>query len=54
MVDKVGILWINEEHIEEGLDHKNILKIKIKQHSDHRKHRYELLTEPKHNTTEFL
>ena len=32
---------------EEGLDHKNLRKITIKYHSDHRKHRYELVDEPK-------
>ena len=38
---------LNEKHIEVGLDHKNLREITIKYHSDHRKHRYELVEEPK-------
>ena len=38
-VDNDGILQLNEKHIEEGLDHKNL--------SGHRKHRYDLVDEPK-------
>ena len=41
IVDNDGILWLNEKHIEEGLDHKNLREITIKYHSDHRKHRYD-------------
>ena len=47
MVDNDGILWLNEKHIEEGLDHKNLREITTKYNSDYRKHRYELATEPK-------
>ena len=39
--------------IEKGLDHKNLHKITIKYHSNYRKHRYELVEEPKNNATEF-
>ena len=52
IVDNDEILWLNERHIEEGLDHKNfweIAKITIKYHSDHRKHIYELVE--KHKVT---
>ena len=42
VADNDGILWLNEKHIEEGLDHKNLQEITIKYYSDHRKHRYEL------------
>ena len=42
-----GILWLNEKHIEEGLNHNNLREITIKYHSDHRKHRCELVEEPK-------
>ena len=35
------------KHTEEGLDHKNLQKVTIKYHSDHRKHRYELAEEIK-------
>ena len=33
--------------IEEGLDHTNLWEITIKYRSDHRKHRYELVTKAK-------
>ena len=47
IVDNDGLLWSNEKHIEEGLDYKNLWKIKTKYHSDQRKHRYEVVEEPK-------
>ena len=34
-------------HKEEGLDHKNLLMTTVKYLSDHRKHRYKLVEEPK-------
>ena len=46
IVDNDGILWLNEKYIEE-LDHKNLQEIPIKYNSDHRKHRYELVQDPK-------
>ena len=52
IVDNDEILWLNERHIEEGLDHKifwEITKITIKYYSDHRKHVYELVE--KHKVT---
>ena len=42
IVDNDGVLWLNEKHIEEGLDLKN-----LQENSSHRKHRYELVEEPK-------
>ena len=30
IVDNHGILWLNEKHIEEGLDHKHLLEITTK------------------------
>ena len=33
--------------IEEELDHESLQEITIKHHSNHEKHRYELVTEPK-------
>ena len=33
IVDNDGILWLNEKHVEEGLDHKNVREISIKRHS---------------------
>ena len=47
IVDNDGVIWLNEKHREEGLDHKNLQEITTKYHSDHRKHRYELVEEPK-------
>ena len=40
-------MWLNEKHIEKGLDHKNMREITIKYFSDYRKHRYEVAEEPK-------
>ena len=48
------ILWLNEKHIEGGLDHKNLREITTKYHSYHRKQRYELVEEQKSNAIEFL
>ena len=47
ILDNDGILWLNKKHIEEGLDCKNLREIKTKYHSDHRKHKYKLVEEPK-------
>ena len=42
-----GIFWLNAKHIEEGLDHENLQEITTKYNSNHRKHIYELIEEPK-------
>ena len=47
MIDNDGILWLNEKHIEKGLDHNNLREITIKYNYNHRKHRYELVGELK-------
>ena len=47
IADNDGILQLNEKHIEKGLGPKELRKITIKYHSDHPKHRYELVEEPK-------
>ena len=47
IVNSDGILWLNEKHIEERLDHKHLLEITTKYNSNHRKHRYGLVEEPK-------
>ena len=39
------ILWLNEKHIEEGLDHKALQVTTVKHLSGYRKHRYELSDE---------
>ena len=40
-------MWLNEKHIEGGLDHQILREITTKYNSNHRKHRYELVEEPK-------
>ena len=40
IVDNDGILWWKEKHIEEVLDHKNVLMTIGKDLSTYRKHRY--------------
>ena len=45
IVNNDGILWLNEKHIEEGLDHKNLREITTKYSPNHRKQRYELVEE---------
>ena len=47
IVDNDGILSLNEKKIEERLDHKSLQEITMKYHSNHAKHRYELVDEPK-------
>ena len=49
IVDNDGILWLNESHIDERLDHKNVRGITIKNNSDHMKHKYKLVHKPKNN-----
>ena len=39
------MLCLNENHIEEGIDHKNLREIIIKYHSHHRKHAYGIVIE---------
>ena len=40
IVDNNGLLWLNKKHIEEGLDHRNLIEITANYHFSHRKHRY--------------
>ena len=47
IIDNDVILWLNEKHMEQGLDHKNFLEIITKYNLNHKKHRYELVEEPK-------
>ena len=47
IIDNDGILWLNKKHIEDRLDNKYLQEITIKYHSDHRKHGYKLVEEPK-------
>ena len=42
-----GKRWLNENHIEDGLDHAKLPAFTKKYYSDYRKHRYELADEPK-------
>ena len=44
-IDSVNTLWLNEKHIEEKLDHKNLPAITNKYNKIYKKHRYELVDE---------
>ena len=46
-VNNDGILWLNKKHIEEGLGHKKLWEVTKKCNSNHRKHRCELVEDPK-------
>ena len=48
IVDIIGKLWLNEKHIEEKLGHKNLPAITNKYYQVYKKHRYELVNEPKY------
>ena len=50
IVDRDGILWLNEKQIEEELDHKTLGEIAVKDNSDHTKHRYKLKNKTKQKT----
>ena len=43
----IGMLWLNEKHIERKLGHKNLLFMTKKYDQKDKKHRYELVNEPK-------
>ena len=43
ILDSDEILWLNEKHITEGLDHKTLREITTTYHSNHRKHKYEIV-----------
>ena len=47
IVDIDGILSLNEKQIEEKLEHNHQWEIAIKNHSDQRKHKSELVWKPK-------
>ena len=47
-------MWLNEKHIEEGLDHKKLREITAKYNSSHRKHRYYIAEGPKKQVNEIF
>ena len=49
IIDNDRMLWLSEKHIEQELNHINLLESTIKHDLDHRKQRYELVTKPKNN-----
>ena len=49
-----GIKWFNKKHIEDRLDHANSPVLTRKYHLDYRKHRYELVDEPKKQPNRFF
>ena len=52
IVDGIGSLWLNEEHIKEKIGHKNLPVITSKYGKVYKKHIYELVNKPKNNQTE--
>ena len=51
IIDSDGILWSNEKLIEEGIDYNSLRVATVKCPSGYRKHRYELVDEPKNQIT---
>ena len=47
-----GTKWLNVKHMKSGLDHVNVQPIARKYLSKYRKHRYELVDEPKKTTNQ--
>ena len=47
IIDGVNTLWLNERHIEKKLSHKDLPAITNKYDKIYKKHRYELVDEPK-------
>ena len=47
IVDGIGTLWLNENHIEKKLGHKSLPFITNKYDEVYKKHRYDLVNEPK-------
>ena len=47
IVDGIGMLWLNEKHIEEKFGHKNLPATTNKYDPVYKKHRYELVNKPK-------
>ena len=52
IIDGIGTLWLNETHREEKLRHKNLPAITNKYDQMYKRHRHELVNEPKNNQTE--
>ena len=49
IVDSNNILWLNEKPIEKKLDNKHLPAITNKYDQMYKKHRHELINEPKNN-----
>ena len=47
IIDGTGYLWLNEKYIKEKLGHKNLPAIPNKHDQLYKKHRHELVNEPK-------
>ena len=47
IVDGIGILWLNEKHVEEKSGHEKLPVITNKYDSVYKKHRYEFVDKPK-------
>ena len=46
IVDGIGMLWLNENHIEEKWGHKNLPVITNNYEQVYKKHRYKLVDKP--------
>ena len=49
-----GRKWLNENYIKLGLDHANLTVITKRYPSEYRKHRYELVDEPRRNERKYF
>ena len=47
IVDRIGTLWLNEKHVEKKLGDRNLQVITNKYDPVYKKHRYELVDNPK-------
>ena len=47
IIDSIGTLWLKEKHIEQKLGHKNLPAISNKYEQMYKRHRHELVNEPK-------
>ena len=46
ITNNLNTLWLNEKHVEQQLEHKNLRAVTNKYDKEYRKHKYELIDEP--------
>ena len=54
IIDKFDILWLDEKHVEQQLEHKHLPAVTNKYHKKYKKCRYEIMDEQKSNYIEDL